>query len=498
MASELPNATSYRTLVTANADIKATIWAQKVLKTIDETSVFKHFRGTEGSKMPVCNKSDLSKGQAEDVVFTLVSPIRGQGVRGEQELKSATAKIKPHTFRVTVDLFRHAIAWTQILKKLRMGGSVDQITSDLMGGWYTRKYDDDIQTKMRNYALLESSGRNLVRVANGHTVNSRDALRSTDTLTPTVIDNSKSQLLGMGASELGVETDAMGATIPKYLFFGPEQFLAPLRSNSTYLQGMQYGGIRGSDNPMFTGRYPLWNNNIIYPHNIKQDDADGRQGSPLAPVAYLGTAIADGTPTTITGGGTIDPAGDMDYFAYFPGFSWYITEAETLPADSNDYYLMIYNHLTDHKYEIIKYTAAGVHASGKQIASVTRGSSTQTGGTNGGGNVTAQAAGRFSLVHPSGAIIIPCTREGVPIGWALHMGADALFYATGSEDATPIEHWDDFHVVGKPSDAHLKAFGLQGIRGMKVFTDRRQLAKNFLLLEGAITVPGVRPEAFTS
>lgn len=494
MASDLPNATAYRTLVAANADIRAVVWAKKVLKTIDEKSVFKGFRGGEGSMMPICNKQDLAAGQAEDVVFTTISPIRGQGVLGEQELKSATAKLKPNTFRVRIDLMRHAVAWTQLLKKLRMGGTVDQITSDLMGGWYQRKYDDDVQIRLRNYALLSSGGRNLVRIRAA----SRDALRSTDTITPAWIDNSKSQLVGMGANELGVETDNMGATIPKYLFFAPEQFLIPLRSNSTYLQGLQYGGLRGNDNPMFTGKYPLWNNNVLFPHNIKQDDADGRQGSPLSPIAYLGTAIADGTPTTITGGGDVDPAGDGDYFAYFPGFSWYITENESLAADNNDYYLMIYNHRTDKKYEIIKYTAAGVHASGKQIASVTRGSATQTGGTNGGGNVTAQAAGRFSLVHPSGAAIIPCTREGVPIGWALHLGAEALFYANGAEDATPIIHTDDFHVVGKPDDAHLKAFGLQGIRGMSVFVDRRNLAKNYLLVEGAVSIPGIAPEPFTS
>lgn len=494
----LTNPTSYQTLVAANSDLRAKVWAQKVIQTRREKSIWKDFSGGEGAKMPVVNKSDLSKGQAEDVIFTLVSGLRGQGVLGETSLKDKTANMKFHTFSVRVDLMRHAVSWTQKLKKLRFGASVNQITSDLMGDWYTRKYDDDIQIRLRNYALLSSSGRNLLRIANGHIVNSRDALRSTDTLTPTFLDNGKSMLIGMGASELGVETDASGATIPKYLFFGPESFVVPLRSNSTYLQGLQYGGLRGDGNPMFTGKYAMWNNNVVYPHNIKTDDADGRQGSPLAPIAFLGTAIADGTPTAITGGGTTDAAGSMDYFAYFPGYSWYITQGESLATDNNDYYLMIYNHQTDHKYEIIKYTSAGVSASGHQITSVTRGSTTQTGGTNGGGNVTAQTAGRFSLAHPSGAAIIPCTREGVPLNWALHLGAEALFHATGSEDATPIEHWDDFHVVGRPDDAHLKAFGMQGIRGMSVFTDRRQLAKNFLLVEGAAKYAGINPEPFTS
>lgn len=489
MASDILNATSYQTLVGANADIRATVWSAKVAKTVEETSIFKNFIGGEGSKMPVVKKTDLTAGQAQDVVFTTVAPIRGQGVLGETELKSVTRKINPNTFRVRVDLMRQAVGWTQVLKKLRLGGTIDQITSDIMGGWYARKSDDDIQIVLRNRALLVSPGTNLLRIRAA----SQAALRSTDTITPAIIDSAKSTLLSNGANEIGLETDNMGATIPKYLMFAPEYFLSPLRSNSTYLSSMQYGGLRGDQNSLFTGKYPIWNNVVIFPHNIKQDDADGRQGSPLAPVAYLGTALAEGTTvTTVTGGSTTDPAGDGDYFAYFPGYPWYITQNETLATDSNTYYFMIYNHTTDKKYEICSYVTAGVHASAKQVT-VTRGTS-----VNFAGNATANTASRFSTAHPSGAIIIPCTVQGVPLGWALDMGAEALFHATGSEDATPIIWTDDFHVVGKPDDAHLKAFGLQSIRGMSVFTDRRAMAKNFLLIEGAVSVAGVAPEPFTS
>lgn len=487
MSADISAVTSYQTLVAANSDIRRVVWSQKVIQTIKEKSIFKDFAGGEGTNMPVSNKQDLSKGEGEDVVFTTVSPVRGQGVLGETELKSATYTVKPSTFKVRVGLMRHAVGWTQVLQKLRFG-NIDQITSDLMGDWYRRKYDDDIQIRLREYARLTAPGNNLLRVNNRA---SNATIRSTDTMAPSFIDTSKSSLIGQGATELGLETDNMGAGIPKYLLFGPENFLQPLRSSSTYLAGLQYGGVRGDANPMFTGKYPMWNNNIIYPHNIKNDDADGRQGSPLAPVAFLGTAISDGTTTTVTGGGTTDPASTSDYFAYFPGFSWYITYGETLPTDSDTHYAMIYNHTTDGKYEVFSYVASGVHASGKQIT-VTRGNPTTL-----NGNIVAQAAGRFSFNHPSGAIIIPCTINGVPLQYALHMGAQALYYATGSEDATPILWGDDFHVMGKPTETHLKAFGMQGIRGMNVFTDRRSMAKNYKLIVGAASVPGVSPEAYT-
>ena len=487
MAADISAVTSYQTLVAANTDIRRVVWSQKVIQTIKEKSIFKDFSGGEGTNLPICNKQDLGKGEGEDVVFTTVSPIRGQGVLGEDELKGKVHTVKPATFSVRVGLMRHAVGWTQVLQKLRFG-NIDQVTSDLMGDWYRRKYDDDIQIRMREYARLTAPGANLLRI------NSRasDAtILSTDTISPTFIDISKSSLIGQGATEIGLETDNMGAGIPKYLLFAPENFLTPLRSSSNYLAGLQYGALRGDSNPLFTGKYPMWNNNVIYPHNIKIDDADGRQGSPLAPMAFLGTAIIDGTTTTVTGGGTTDAAGTGDYFAYFPGYPWYLTKGEVLPTDSGTHYAMIYNHASDGKYEIVSYVTGGMEATAKQVT-VTRGVP-----ASGAGNIAAQAAGRFTFQHPSGAMIIPCTVNGVPLQWALHMGAQSLFYATGSEDATPILWGDDFHVMGKPSETHLKAFGMQGIRGMSVFKDRRTMAKNFKLIVGAASVPGVSPVSYT-
>jgi N4-gp56 family major capsid protein len=496
MASDLPNATQYKDLVTADAKMKATIWSEKVLRGTSQATVFRDFTGEDGSGMPVITKRDLEKGMAEEVTFTEVVPVRGQGKLGENELKSATRKLGFSTFGVGVDLLRQGVAYTRLLELVRLKKRTPmQISSDLMTEWWARKNDDDLMTTMRNKALLVSAGRNVMRVNNRA---SRDAILSTDLVSTSSLESGKGRLKAVGASAITVDTGKYGAKNPKYLFFAPDSFIRPLRSNSTYLSSLQNAEVRSPLNPLFTGSYQMWDNNIIVPHNLEIDAADGRQGSPLLPIAYLGTAIADGTPTTLTGGGETYVAGDSDYFSYFPGFGWKITDNEVLPTDNNTYYAMIYNVNSDGKYEIISYTSAGVSASGHQITSVTRGSTTQTGGTNGGGNVTAQAASRFSLVHPSGAIIISCTREGVPLGWGLHMGAGAVFHARGMIDAEPIFHYDDFKNAN--DEAHLTGIGIQGVRGMTPFRDKLGRYKNFMLIEGAVDLSdfGVTPVAKTS
>ena len=467
--------------------MKAIIWSEKVLKGSSQRALFRDFTGPEESGQPIIQKRDLEKGMAEKVTFTTLAPVRGQGVLGENLLRESTQKLGFGTFDVTVDLLRQAVAFTQLLALVRLKKkSPMQISSDLMTEWWSRKRDDDQQTVLRNRALLVSPTQNLVRI-NGR--GSRAAMLSSDTLTTTNIERSKASLISIGASAMQIEKGPGGADVPKYLFAAPDSFIRPLRSSATYLSSLQQAEKRGPENQLFSGKYAMWDGNVIMPHNIEIDAADGRQGSPLEPIAYLGTALASGVATTITGGGVTYAAGTSDYFSYFPGFSWKTFDSEVVPTDSATHYAMIYN-LTDGKYEVFSYVAANVSASGHQLTSVTRGAST---GLN--GNVIAQAAGRFSDIHPSGSIIVPCTINGVILGWGLHLGAEALYDATGMIDAKPIFHKDDFEDA--EGNAHLTGIGIEGVRGFSPYVDKLGRAKNFVLVEGAMNFPGVSPEPYT-
>ncbi|WP_043588078.1 DUF4043 family protein [Geminisphaera colitermitum] len=488
--SDLPNATQYSQLVATDPKMRAIIWSEKVVRSTQQESIFSHFTGGDGSNQPVVTKRELEKGMAEEVTFTTIANVKGQGVLGETLLKDKTEKLHFGTYGIRIDLMRHAVAFTQLLGLVRLRKKTPmQLSSDIMKDWWRLKHDDDVQIFMRNRALLISPGVNLFRVNRRA---SRGALLSTDTVSTTALENSKGRLITNGANQIGESRGNLGGKSPKYLFFAPDSFLRPLRSNSTYLSSLQNAEVRSGLNPLWTGTYQMWDGQIIYPHNIATDDSDGRQGSPLQPMAFVGTAIPDGTPTAITGGGEAYAAGNGDYFAYFPGFPWKYTDADVPPADLGTHYAMIFNLTTDGKYEIFSYTAAGMDASGKQITGVTRGTA-----ANFNGNVIAQAAGRFSNVHPSGSVIVPCTANGVLLGWAEDMGGSSVFHARGTIDAKPIFHKDDFEDA--EGNAHLTAVGVEGVRGYGTPLDTIGRAKNFIVIEAAISLAniGIDPEPHT-
>jgi len=491
MSADISAITKYSELVASNSKLRSEIWNQSVIGDARERNAFKDFIGGEGSGKPIVEKRDLAKGGSEKVTFTTVAPVRGQGVLGENELKTNVRKINFGTFDVTVDLIRHAVSWTQVLQLLRFTGkTIDQLSSEIMAEWYGRKEQDDCQVVLRNTAL--ANGANTVFVSNRA---NEAALLSTDVLSTTTIEQSKQSLISNGASPLGLDKGPMGSDVPKFLFFAPDQFIRPLRSTGTYLQSLRDAGVRGDQNSLFSGKYAMWDNNIVFPHNVVVDTADGRQGSPLQPIAYLGTAIASSAATVITGGGKAYPAGDGDYFAYFPGFSWKTYDSESVATDTATKYLMIYevSGANKGKYEIVSYLQSGVHASGKQIT-VTRDSYASPAFA---GNVTAKAASRMVQAFSSGAVIMPCTIGGVILGYGLHLGAEALYYAKGSIEVERIMHWDDFKTE-TGDRAHLQAVGVQGVRGFAAYKDTIGRYPNFQLVIGAASIPGISPEPKTS
>lgn len=484
MASLLPNATTYAQLVAADSDFRAVLWSRVFTQTYRYRSRWAHFTGPEDSGMPVTKKTDLSAGIAQDVVFNMVSPIGGQGVVGATQLRTVTRAITEHSFRIRVDANRQGVAYNQLINWLRSDMNPEQQAMKLLANWSTRKYDDDLMVVLWRYGRMTDPGNNLVRIGGYATQNE---LRSTDYLSTSVIEFSKSRLMALGASPVAADLVESGSVCPQFLFYTSDAMMKPLRTNSTFLSTLQYGDVRGKDNALFTGKYPMWDNNVLYADETGTSDVDGRQGTPLLPMAFLGTALTDGTTTTVTGGGTTDPAGTGDYFAYFPGYPWYITSTDTLPTDVVTHYAMIYN-LTGAditKYEIVSYLASGFTADGSALT-VTRGTTATA-----PGNSRANSVGRFQNNHPSGSAIIPCTSQGVPLVWAIHSGSDSIRYAIGNVENQRADQLDDFGMD--------QGIATNTVRGISVFTDRRNIAKNFTIVEGTCIHPILpsQPVAFT-
>ena len=462
--------TNYSGDILGDANLRTRLWSELVTRDAREKNVFSKFIGSEGSGSPVVEKRDLSAGGSDKVTFTTVAPIRGQGVRGEEILKNSTGKLKFGTFSVEVDLIRHAVAWTQVVKLMRFTGkTIDQLSAEVMSEWAGRTEQDHIQMVLRDTCLNNATS-NLIS-GYGAAAN----LAYTEGLSTDIIQEAKQALIAQGGEPMNVGGDDK-TEIPGYLFFAPDACLRPLRSDPDYLEAILSADERSSSNKLYSGNYAMWDGNIIANHNVLIDTADGRQGSPLLPTAIVpATQVVSGTAATFDLG--------SDSFANFLKFNARIPGGggANYAVGTATYYILAVKPNGD--YGCASYTAN----TGGTLTGVTR--------VNGVGSIPNAGSGKNTVdlsaaatSLPAGTMIYQCNSIGTPIGYALAMGKTALYYAKGAVSNEQIFHYDDFANSG--NEAHLSAVGIQSVYGMAAYQDTNGRIPGVQLVEAVRQIPG--------
>jgi N4-gp56 family major capsid protein len=468
------NTLSYAGLVNQDADLRSRLWSELVSRDAREKNVFSKFMGGEGSGKPITEKRDLSAGGSDKVTFTTVAPIRGQGVRGEAILKNTTDTLDFGTFSIEVDLVRHAVAWTQVLKLMRFTGkTIDQLSAEVMSEWMSRTEQDQIQYALRQICLNNSVGSNFI---SKYGTGAGQELKYVDGLSTDIIQEAKQALIANGAEPMNTGGD-INQEIPGYLFFAPDACLRPLRSDPDYLEAITQADARGENNKLYSGSYAKWDNNIIANHNVLIDTARGRQGSPLLPTFY---AFEDITDATSGIGGS-----DGDYMANFRGASINLPGGGGVALGNNDngtYFILGID--TDGSVALYSYSDSDISGTGLGqfgTANLTRHSDAVFDSTL----TNVKSGDAFS----AGAQFVQANSIGTPIGYALAMGKDAMYFAKGKIYGEQIFHYDDFSNSG--NDAHLSAVGVQSVYGMGARHDTRGRVPSVQLVEVVRQVPGL-------
>lgn len=444
-----------------SSELRTRLWSELVTRDAREKNVFAKFIGGEGSGKPIVEKRDLSAGGSDRVTFTTVAPIRGIGVRGEEVLKNSTGSLNFGTFYVEVDLLRHAVSWTQVLKLMRFTGkTLDQLSAEVMSEWAARLEQDLIQVVLRDTCIAKGSANFINAYGAG------GALKYSEGLSTDIIQEAKQSLIQQGGQPMNIGGD-QNQEIPGYLFFAPDAALRPLRSDPDYLEAITQADSRGANNALYSGHYVKWDNNVIANHNLLLDTAKGRQGSPLAPTAFTNAAHTVGTSTTFVG--------DEDAFANFPTGDLRIPGGggNAYTAPTGDIHVLV----TDSSGKVGHYECTVTNNTTLTI--VTDHSS------------TSFATNYFAAadVIDSGASVYLCNSVGTPIAYALAMGEGGLYLAKGAIENEQIFHYDDFANSG--NDAHLNAIGVQSVYGMAAYEDTNDRVPNVQLVECVRQLPGI-------
>tara|TARA_R110002167_G_scaffold106109_6_gene272451 strand:- start:4176 stop:5654 length:1479 start_codon:yes stop_codon:yes gene_type:complete len=458
------------------------------------TSVFdpKTMKGSGGAKSVFIEKTDLSKGGAQSVVFNTIGIPSGPGAVGDEELTGRTSSARKGTYKTNVDWVRDAVEFTaDEIEMLTPGRSLEQTTVDLLA--------EKMGLVKQNHQLkrlIEDADDNIYRPNNRA---STGALTPTDTLTLDITTNARARLSTMGAKPLACDTARSGCPINKYLIFGSETSLLPIRNDSSFQTAIQQADERGKGNAQFTGEILNWQGNPFYEFPVTDQDWDDFQGGPLIAKAEQGTAF--GVNSAIGACKLIVNSANTKsrYFQWFDGYEFVFNRIET-PADlsSNEYYAWIVN--PDGSVGFVAY-AGGFDGNQITITKILSFDGTDTstlGETTVGELITDTAAwtGGASTLEVSGpngtwvytdsfvagAKIFQANAKGVPYSRSFVFGAMAATFAHGRVRMTEITQDRDYDFV--------KGRGFQMIFGTAVCKNTNSKPRNYLLIEHAISHPG--------
>lgn len=444
-------------------------------------SVFGQMEGPEGSRKPFLIKTDLGKGAAQSVNFSVSANAGHMPMRGEAKLQGKEEKIRMGSFAVKVDIIRHAIGLNEKVKQfLAAGSSLEEAYAEVLSDHLARFKETDMKMAL----IKKATAANIVRPNNKAQL---DDLSSLDVVNTAVLGDALGVLTMLGAKEISTaKSESAGGDILRFIIFGTINGLKALKANSSYNTAAQFAQTRGDSNTIFKGGFVDWDGQGIYHQNIVDPDADGPIGDPLEARALLGEAIIAGTAAiTVKGGGLPGPNADGlgMYFRWFGGFDYLFTEGQTAAPDSGTYYFVVYNVTGSDKGKFGVYSYVGTGNNGDQIVITNR-----LGAAAGVARVTTLAGQVWdgsvhTDAHPLGSPIVQINARCVPVCRLFGLGVASGLRAYGSIPMKKISQVEDYGFD--------QGMGYLSIYGQDVAKDTNNQPRNYCVIECAYSVPGI-------
>jgi len=211
--------------------------------------------------MPVLDKTGPLKKAGDQITFSVIEQLMGEGVTGESVLKGNEEKLGVGIFTLSADVVRHAVA---VSRKSTKSANFDEVqrAKDLLRDWFGRKLDGDIFTTIIGSGDVDTIYAN--DKSNVGQLNETDG----DYFGPTEIRRLRLALQRQGAIPLKINK-VNGRSIPVYGCVFNEVDEERLYQNTVFTQTLRESWVRikeGGMHPLFQGALGIYNNMILYPY----------------------------------------------------------------------------------------------------------------------------------------------------------------------------------------------------------------------------------------
>lgn len=271
--------------------LRPEIWKKQLLEdSIRDIAMVKWGLMSEDKNSSVIQiMPDLKKSKGDQITLGLATRLSGNGVTGDDELEGNEEKMNFYSEAVAIDQQRHAVRLKGKLDEQKAAYDARSEGKDKLAIWRREFIEQQLFLKLggvTNTSLTDVSGRVVGALATWSNtpdyipdadeaagVGARylcantggtDALGSSDKMTPQLISKAKAKAKLANPKVQPLRIDGQDMYV---LFVHPAQAY-DLKYNSTFLTARQDAEVRGKSNPIFTGALGVWDNVIIYEHEM--------------------------------------------------------------------------------------------------------------------------------------------------------------------------------------------------------------------------------------
>lgn len=269
--------------------------------------------------MPVIRQDDLEQGPGDTIKVDIALALTGAGQTGDTTaVEGNEEQLKFRQMSIVVDALSHGVRWSK-LGKILISHDMRQTALNQLKKWLAGKLDNDIFTEFTGADVPAQN-----KWFSG-TATTRNTIADTDAGGRLKLADI-SDIKAFAQSELKIEPLRMDNGEEYFgLVVHPYTNLS-LKKDTTYQQAEREAGVRGRDNPLFTGATFLWDGVIGYVNNRVP-----RSANTNSPVVQTSDNIFFGAQA-LSRGYAYYPDWTEEYFDYGreQGVATYVVKGEQL------------------------------------------------------------------------------------------------------------------------------------------------------------------------
>lgn len=453
-----------QTLTTgATVDGDEVISVHEIIEAAAQDSPFAdNMTGALGSGKPIVLNTDASRVIGTTIVIPTVESLGAPVVRGATERSGAEEQMVTGDFLLKVGIGWFGVGIDNTGKaQTILGLNWDDLTKRSLARRLAKQQSDETMQAFKADATSDNT------VFPGG--KSMDTLGTGDTYSLAFVVKSGGVLRDIGARPINArplhdQSPDKSIKIARHLQFTTDALARPIKTDTSYLQGMQLARDRGMSNNLFTGDYSDIDNQIIYPFQTVRHGAYGSIGCPLQPEAKLGVAltasdtmtaltIGSATGAALSGGGNSTAAAATPLRNYFENWSRFtypsmnaVTHTYTPGRATYSYVgivngttglIALFSYTTNLGYaltvckQLSDATATDSITATLSGSSMTYGTAPWTTTADGLGFLGLYDPGSGGTATPAGSMMYELNSKGVPVGYGLGLGEMAAVCGYG-------------------------------------------------------------------